>query len=434
MSVAQEVIVSVEHLSKKFCRDLKKSLWYGIRDIAAEALVSRKAKTELRQQEFWAVEDASFELRRGETLGLIGPNGAGKTTLLKMINGLIKPDNGKITVRGRVGALIQLGAGFHPLLTGRENIYISGAILGMSKREIDGKLNDIIEFSGIEEFIDAPVRNYSSGMFVRLGFSVAVHVDPDLLLIDEVLAVGDAEFRSRSMERMWKLVNSGKTAIIFVSHNMIAVNGICDRVILLDRGVVHQGRKSELIAKYYGDDVRMRFQGIDPVFREQLLSHAHILKEKQSGEIEILSVQITDGEGQDKEIFHSSETLRVRVNYLAKRPLDKVISSVWICDPSGLVLCVERSNFHGAPYFTFEDNGVIEIQFDTVQLKAGKYILGLAFHDPSHHGVYSMTLDNTFRVVEDMPNPAGKEGFFKPNLRWVFDGCTYSNKKKAHPS
>jgi lipopolysaccharide transport system ATP-binding protein len=191
--MAEEIIVSVENISKKFCRDLKKSLWYGVRDIVAEALVSKKARAELRKQEFWAVTNSSFELRRGETLGLIGPNGAGKTTLLKMINGLLKPDNGKITVRGRVGALIQLGAGFHPLLTGRENIYISGAILGMSKREIDRKLDDIIEFSGIEEFIDAPVRNYSSGMFVRLGFSVAVHVDPDLLLIDEVLAVGDAE-------------------------------------------------------------------------------------------------------------------------------------------------------------------------------------------------------------------------------------------------
>ena len=420
--MGKEVIVSVENLSKKFCRDLKKSLWYGIRNIAAEALVSRRAKTELRHQEFWAVENASLELRRGETLGLIGPNGAGKTTLLKMINGLIKPDNGKITVRGRVGALIQLGAGFHPLLTGRENIYISGAILGMSKREIDRKLDDIIEFSGIEEFIDAPVRNYSSGMFVRLGFSVAVHVDPDLLLIDEVLAVGDAEFRSRSMERMWQLVSSGKTAIIFVSHNMIAVDGICDRVILLDRGVVHQGRKSELIARYYGDDVSMRLQGVDPVYREQLISRSRILQERQSGEIEFLSVQITDGEGQEKEVFHSSERLRVKVNYLAKRRLDKVISSVSIRDPSGLVLCVERSNFHGTPYFSVDGRGALEIEFLPIQLKTGTYILGLAFQDPSLESVYGLKLENVFEVVEDMPNPSGKEGFFSPNLAWHING------------
>ena len=420
--MTEEVIVNVENISKTFCRDLKKSLWYGVRDIVAEAMVTRKPKTELRQEEFWAIKNASFELRRGETLGLIGPNGAGKTTLLKMINGLLKPDNGKITVRGRVGALIQLGAGFHPLLTGRENIYISGAILGMSKGEIDRKVNDIIEFSGIEEFIDAPVRNYSSGMFVRLGFSVAVHVDPDLLLIDEVLAVGDAEFRSRSMERMWKLVSSGKTAIVFVSHNMIAVDGICDRVILLDRGVLHQGRKSALIAKYYGGDVSMRFQNIDPGFREQLLSHAHALKERQSGEIEILSVQITDEKGQEKEVFHSSERLKVRVNYRAKRRLDKVISSVSIRDPSGLVLCVERSNFHGTPYFCAEGRGDLEIEFVPIQLKSGKYVLGLAFQDPSLESVYALNLEYVFEVVEEMPNPSGKEGFFSPNLVWHING------------
>ena len=420
--MAEEVIVRVENISKTFCRDLKKSLWYGVRDIVAEALVNRKARTELRRQEFWAVKNASFELHRGETLGLIGPNGAGKTTLLKMINGLLKPDNGKITVRGRVGALIQLGAGFHPLLTGRENIYISGAILGMSKREIDGKVNEIIEFSGVEEFIDAPVRNYSSGMFVRLGFSVAVHMDPDLLLIDEVLSVGDAEFRSRSMERMWKLVSSRKTAIIFVSHNMIAVDGICDRVILLDRGVLHQGRKSELIARYYGDDVSMRFQGIDPAFREQLVSDARILREKQTGEIEILSVQIIDGDGQEKEVFHSSERLKVRVNYRAKRRLDRVISSVLIRDPSGLVICVERSNFHGIPCFAVDGRGALEIEFVPIQLKTGKYILGLAFQDPSLESVYALKLEYVFEVVEEMPNPSGKEGFFSPNLVWHING------------
>jgi lipopolysaccharide transport system ATP-binding protein len=419
--MGKEVIVSVEDISKTFCRDLKKSLWYGVRDIVAEALCSKKARTELRQQEFWAVKDASFELHRGETLGLIGPNGAGKTTLLKMINGLLKPDNGKITVRGRVGALIQLGAGFHPLLTGRENIYISGAILGMSKREIDGKLNDIIEFSGIEEFIDAPVRNYSSGMFVRLGFSVAVHVDPDLLLIDEVLAVGDAEFRSRSMERMWKLVSSGKTAILFVSHNMIAVDGICDRVILLERGVAKAGSKAELIAQYYGDDVSMRFQNADPAFREKMIAHSQVIKARQSGEIEIASVQLTDGEGRVKNLYHPGDTLKIRVEFQAKRRLEKVISSVSLSDAAGLVLCVERSNFHGIPYFTIDGCGVLEIEFRPLQLKTGKYLLHLAFQDPSLNIAYCRRGEDTISVVEEMPNPGGKEGFFKPHLSWTFE-------------
>jgi hypothetical protein len=203
---------------------------------------------------------------------------------------------------------------------------------------------------------------------------------------------------------------------------MISVDGICDRVILLDRGVVHQGRKSELIARYYGDDVSMRFQSIDPVFREQLISQSRIMQERQSGEIEILSVQITDGKGQEKEVFHSSERLKVRVNYWAKRRLDKVISSVSIRDPSGLVLCVERSNFHGTPYFSADGRGALEIEFLPIQLKTGKYILGLAFQDPSLESVYCLKLENVFEVVEEMPNPSGKEGFFSPNLVWHING------------
>ncbi len=172
--MSDDVLVSVDGLYKKFCRDLKRSLWYGVKDLTSE-LLRRDRQHELRRDEFWAANDVSFEVRRGEVLGLIGENGAGKTTLLRAINGLIKPDRGKITVKGRVGALIELGTGFHPLLTGRENIYINGTVLGMSKSEI-------VEFSGVGDFINAPVRSYSSGMRVRLGFSVLAHLSPDVLI------------------------------------------------------------------------------------------------------------------------------------------------------------------------------------------------------------------------------------------------------------
>jgi len=188
----------------------------------------------LRPGEFWSVNDVSFELKRGECLGMIGPNGAGKSTLLKLLNGLIKPDKGQIAMRGRVGALIELGAGFNPILTGRENIFVNGAVLGFTKEEINKKLESIIEFSELQEFIEAPVQNYSSGMRVRLGFAIASHMDPDVLLIDEVLAVGDIGFRAKCFNAINSLIE--KTAVIFVTHAMPQVSRLCSDVLVLSKG------------------------------------------------------------------------------------------------------------------------------------------------------------------------------------------------------
>src|SRR4030042_3217494 len=186
---SSEIAIKVEHVSKKYCKSLKRSMLYGVQDIGRNMVGLSSRSDRLRKNEFWAVDDISFEVKRGETLGIIGPNGAGKTTLLKMLNGIFWPDKGKITMKGEFGALIEIGAGFHPLLTGRENIYINAAILGMKKKYVDEKFEDIIKFADIGDFIDTPVKFYSSGMFVRLGFAVAVHCEPDILLVDEVLAV-----------------------------------------------------------------------------------------------------------------------------------------------------------------------------------------------------------------------------------------------------
>jgi lipopolysaccharide transport system ATP-binding protein len=199
--VSADIIVRVEGVSKKFCRDLKRSLWYGLKDTAADLLGGRSSNG-LRPDEFWALDGVSLELARGECLGLIGRNGAGKTTLLKMLNGLIKPDKGRIELAGRVGALISLGAGFNPILTGRENIYVNGSVLGLTKKEIDSKLAEIVAFAEIDDFIDTPVQSYSTGMQVRLGFAVATAMQPDVLLLDEVLAVGDVAFRAECYERL----------------------------------------------------------------------------------------------------------------------------------------------------------------------------------------------------------------------------------------
>lgn len=253
-----DVLVRVSGVSKKFCLSLKKSLFYGLKDMGNELLGRRHGgHGGLRPKEFWAVHDVSFELKRGECLGLIGRNGAGKTTLLKMLNGLIKPDAGRIEMRGRVGALIALGAGFNPILTGRENIYVNGSVLGLSKKEIDAKLDEIIDFAEIGEFIDTPVQNYSSGMAVRLGFSVASSINPDILLIDEVLAVGDISFVFKCLNRIAEILP--RCAVIFVSHQMPFVARICSHIFVMERGQeIYSGenvaRGIELYSKDAGND------------------------------------------------------------------------------------------------------------------------------------------------------------------------------------
>jgi lipopolysaccharide transport system ATP-binding protein len=231
----KEVLVSAQNVSKKFSKSLKSSLKYGASDIIRSTF-GLPIKKELRPQEFWAVSDVSFELRRGECIGLIGHNGAGKSTLLKVLNGLYAPDKGQIVMRGKIGALIELGAGFNPILTGRENIFNNASILGFTKKEVEDKIESIIDFSEIRDFIDTPVQNYSSGMKVRLGFAVAAHLEPDILIIDEVLAVGDLGFVLKCFSKIDELLPN--TAVIFVSHSMPMVSRICNEIVLMDHGKV----------------------------------------------------------------------------------------------------------------------------------------------------------------------------------------------------
>lgn len=230
-----DTLIKVENVSKKFCRSLKKSLWYGMQDLGNELLGRRHGgESDLRPDEFWAVKDVSFELKRGECLGLIGRNGAGKTTLLRMLNGLIKPDTGRIEIRGQVGAMIALGSEIKDILTGRENIYCSAAIRGFNKKQIEQKIDEIIEFSEIGDFIDSPVKYYSTGMRVRLNFAVASALEPDIFLLDEVLAVGDAAFRNKCYHRVAHLRKNA--AVIFVSHNMEQMARISTQTLVMKSG------------------------------------------------------------------------------------------------------------------------------------------------------------------------------------------------------
>jgi lipopolysaccharide transport system ATP-binding protein len=225
-------------------------MWYGIVDIVRDISGMRSYSQTLRAQEFLAVEDVSFELKEGECLGLIGPNGAGKSTVLKMINGIVRPDQGSIRIRGQVGALIEVGAGFHPDLTGRENIYINASIRGMSRRETDSKFERIVEFASIGDFLETPVKYFSSGMFVRLGMAVAMHTDPQILLIDEVFSVGDIQFQAKCLNRLAELRRNG-VSFVLVSHNIDTIAGHCDRVLVLNHGRLYAcGDPQASIHKY----------------------------------------------------------------------------------------------------------------------------------------------------------------------------------------
>jgi len=253
--------IRAERLSKQYYLGQKQEAYRTLRETLVNAFVSplRKAGKLLHgqatgagglDQSFWALKDVSLEIKQGEVVGIIGRNGAGKTTLLKMLSRITEPTQGYVDIRGRVGCLLEVGTGFHPELTGRENVYLNGAILGMKKRELDGKFEEIVTFAGIEKFLDTPVKHYSSGMYVRLAFAVAAHLELEILLVDEVLAVGDARFQKKCLSKMENVGQQGRT-VIFVSHNMPALTRLCQRVILLDEGrVVQDGPAHQVVAAY----------------------------------------------------------------------------------------------------------------------------------------------------------------------------------------
>jgi lipopolysaccharide transport system ATP-binding protein len=364
-----DTLIKVEHVSKKFCRSLKRSLLYGLQDLGSEILGRQHAHSEtLRADEFWAVKDINFELRRGECLGLIGQNGAGKTTLLRMLNGLIKPDQGRIELRGRVGALIALGAGFSPILTGRENVYVNASVLGLSKREVDARIDEIIDFAEVRDFIDAPVQTYSSGMNVRLGFAVAaVLIKPDILLLDEVLAVGDIGFMIKCLNTVRHL--SSDAAVVFVSHDMHYVSAFCTRVVVLEKGSIVC-------------DVASPAEGIDRYFA--MIPRAVDIS--GTGGAQLLGVRlIVDGAcpvGPEPTIRHGADVrVEVRVQTASTRKGIHLVLYVLDDTMSG-VICVPSQNPDGTmcelPCGTLD----VEVPLGSLELMSGRYNIMVAVIDP----------------------------------------------------
>ncbi|MBF2003418.1 MAG: ABC transporter ATP-binding protein [Synechococcales cyanobacterium C42_A2020_086] len=323
-----DIVLSVKGVSKKFCRSLKQSLFYGLQDIGAELIGSRQQQRTLRPNEFWALQNVSLTLRRGEAVGLVGANGSGKTTLLRMISGLIKPDSGTIRVRGRVAPLIALGAGFSPILTGRENIYANMSILGLSTAEIDARFDQVVEFAEIGEAIDAPVQSYSSGMAARLGFACAIHTDPDILLIDEVLAVGDARFRSKCERRLSELLQQG-TSFVLVSHFFQGILNICQTGIYLAQGrLMASGSARDIMDQYEQD--------LFSVKRERA-AFPFLLPPKSpqdSAGADLVSIYFKDAVGRLMEVPVSGEPVYICVRCKALRPLNALSLFVAIYQPA----------------------------------------------------------------------------------------------------
>lgn len=383
-----DILVKVEGVSKKFCRNLKKSLWYGMKDLCNELQGKRHGGNGvLREDEFWAVKDVSFELGRGECLGLIGPNGAGKSTLLKMLNGLIKPDQGRVTIHGRVGALIELGAGFNPILSGRENIYVNGSVLGFTKKEIDRKLDDIIDFADIHEFIDAPVQSYSSGMKVRLGFAVAAQMEPEVLLIDEVLAVGDAGFRAKCYNAISAI--SKKSAIIFVSHSMPAISRLATTALLVNKGInVQLGQADQCILAYHA-----------------LFGKDNVGIHLGSGEARITGFKVYNAKGEETCRVSSGEAVTLILTIEAKENISNACIDVVFQGMNGELVAESNSLNRSFCVHLFPENQVvIRMCISEFTLNAGLYkVSALVMSDNmvKHYDWYKdfMTLEVNAKYV-----------------------------------
>jgi lipopolysaccharide transport system ATP-binding protein len=356
--------VVVEHVWKKFRRGERHD---SLRDLVP-SLVRRAFRPQpatLEREEFWALRDLSFTVNPGEALGVIGPNGAGKSTLLKMLSRILRPTRGRCVLRGRVGSLIEVAAAFHPDLTGRENVFLQGAIMGMRRAEIGRKFDAIVDFSGIGEFIDTPVKRYSSGMNARLGFSIAAHLDPDVLLVDEVLSVGDAGFQQQCVERMRQLIGRG-TPLVFVSHNLPAVLQLCTRVMVVDHGtVLFDGEPSAAVAEYR---------------RVPWARTTTTAAPQDTRDITIGRVQLLDDRHKDAAVFAASSRLTVRIGYEARRPV-RGHFAVDIFSADGVYCAGINSRMDRRDFGVLSGRGAVDLAFPRLSLLPGCYVISVGILD-----------------------------------------------------
>jgi len=358
--------INVENLSKQ----------YRIGELHRETMLRERLVNLIKHpfrkksaETIWALKDVSFSVKEGEVIGIIGRNGAGKSTLLKVLSKITYPTSGKMKVCGRVASLLEVGTGFHEELTGRENIYLNGSILGMKKREINARLDQILEFADVEKFIDTPIKRYSSGMRLRLGFAVAAHLRSDVLLVDEVLAVGDAEFQKKCLRSMGDLGTSGRT-VLFVSHNMSAVENLCPRVIWVDKGEVCQdGDSRNVITAYLSTFVESRGFGYD--LRD-------IETRTGSGEIRYTKVEFLNSEGQSQQLYRSGGGLTARLHYHAKELISKPHFGLELYSELGTRITSINTWCEDFDISSLSPgDGFIEVQVDSLNLMPGRYYASL---------------------------------------------------------
>jgi ABC-type polysaccharide/polyol phosphate transport system ATPase subunit len=401
---------------------------YGGRHFATlkSALLQRSILRDLRPAEtFQALQDVSFSVPRGSTFGVVGRNGSGKSTALKLVAGITKPTSGTVRVEGRISALIELGAGFHPEISGRENIFINGIMLGLTKREIQYRFDEIVEFAELSEFIDAPVKTYSSGMYMRLGFAVAIHVDPDVLLVDEVLAVGDEGFTHKCLDKFGEFKRRHKT-ILLVTHSLGLVERFCDEAVWLDGGQKKaQGDPKRVTDAYVTDVERQEEQFLattDAKVADAGAAAANMFEAVEgrwgSGGIEISDVALLNREGQTTHIFHSGESLTLRLKVRAARPVEDFVFGVGLFNAEGV--CVYGTNTDIEEHEADSLNGEAEVRLaiDAIDLVEGTYKLDVAVHKKDGAPYDYHRLLYTFRVKSRLKDI----GIYRPKHHWAFSG------------
>jgi ABC-2 type transport system ATP-binding protein len=397
-----EVAVEVDGVSKRFrlYHDRNQSL-------KAAAMRGRRARFE----EFWALDDVSMTVPAGRTFGLIGENGSGKSTLLKCMARILRPDKGRVSTYGKVSALLELGAGFHPELSGRDNVFLNGAILGMSRREIQDRFDDIVAFAGLERFIDTPVKNYSSGMYVRLGFSVAINVEPEILLVDEVLAVGDEQFQRRCAEKFAELRHDGKT-IVLVSHALGTMQHMCDEVAWMDHGVCRELGPAPQVVDQYLSSLQA-----DPVATDDGSSGSR----HGTGEIRVVGVEMLDAKGQPVVAARTGDEVTFRMRYETTRPVKRPVFGVGIYTLEGILATGPNLKDVNRVPDELSGTGTVELTIPRIMLLPGNYDLSAGVTDDAILHVYDWRRKSfRFTVLPGTPHEAAG-GLFSMAGTWTVD-------------
>jgi ABC-type polysaccharide/polyol phosphate transport system ATPase subunit len=369
--------------------------------LKATVLRGRRAKYE----EFWALRDVTLEVAEGSTFALIGENGSGKTTLLKCMARILRPDGGTLETRGKISALLELGAGFHPELSGRDNVYLNGSILGLTKKEIRHRFDDIVGFAGLEHFIDSPVKNYSSGMYVRLGFSVAINVDPDILLVDEILAVGDIEFQRRCLEKVVDLKSRGKT-IVIVSHSLESVRNLCDNAALLEHGALRRsGPASAVVDEYYGDSQTDR------------VADGASGSRWGSGQGRIENVELLDADGVPSKRVRTGEPVTFRLHYSTREPIERPVFGMALYSIDGVHLSGPNTREADLVPDRIDGTGTVDLRVDRLLLLPGTYDLSGTLYDYTLSHAYDHR-HRAFRFDVEAGKPQEHHGIVSLGGTW----------------